>query len=106
MSAAEDNLLVRIAEIDVDPAQLAAYLVELRLEIAASLAIESGVLQLQAVQTVDRPSQIRLLEVYRDRQAYEAHIESPHFLEYKLATADMVVALRLIDCNPVALTLD
>lgn len=106
MSIAADHLVVRIAEIDVDPNQLAAYLVELRREIAVSLAAEPGVLQLQAVQTVERPSQIRLLEVYRNTQAYEAHIQSPHFLAYKLATAEMVVALRLIDCIPVALKLE
>ena len=49
------------------------------------------------------PGQVRLLEVYADRAAYEAHLTAPHFLAYKAATAGMVRNLRLILADPILL---
>jgi len=93
--------MVRIAELEIDPDQLDAYRALLSEEIEASVEREPGVLMLHAVAEKDRPAQIRILEVYASRQAYEAHLETPHFLKYKTGTADMVKALRLVDVDPV-----
>lgn len=95
--------MVRIAEIEVDPALLDLYLELLREEIAASVAIEPGVVMLHAVQLREAPHLVRLLEVYASREAYEAHLQTPHFLKYKLGTAGMVRSLRLLDADPIAL---
>lgn len=93
--------IVRIAELEIDPAQLAPYRAFLSEEIEASVATEPGVLMLHAVAERDRPERIRILEVYADRDAYEAHLRTPHFLKYKEGTAGMVKALRLVDVDPV-----
>lgn len=93
--------IVRIAELEIDPAQLAAYRAFLSEEIEASVATEPGVLMLHAVAERERPERIRILEVYADRDAYEAHLRTPHFLKYKEGTAGMVKALRLVDVDPV-----
>ena len=98
-----DTRMVRIAEIEVDPARRAAYNALLAEEIAASVEREAGVLMLHAVSEKDRPHHIRILEVYASISAYEAHIQTPHFLRYKAAAADMVTALRLIDVDPILL---
>ena len=103
MIALHDTLIVRIAEIEVDPAQIDAYLALLRAEIEASIRLEPGVLSLMAVTIRDQPQQVRILETYRDPASYEAHLRSPHFLHYNTASAGMVRALRLIDTDPVAL---
>ncbi len=95
--------LVRLAELEIDPAQLDAYLRHMRDEIAASVAIEPGVLSLTAVALADSPTSIRILEIYADDAAYRAHLASPHFLAYKAATAGMVLALRLTDVTAVAM---
>ncbi|WP_332701934.1 putative quinol monooxygenase [Devosia sp.] len=95
--------MVRIAEIDVDPDQLNAYSLLLAEEIAASVEREPGVLMLHAVAHRDSPHHIRILEVYASQAAYQAHIQTPHFLKYKLGTADMVTALRLIEVDPILL---
>ena len=100
---AEDIRIVRLAELEIDPTSLAAYLEFLREEIEVSVAIEPGVVMLNAVQLRDAPHQVRLLEVYASREAYEAHTQSPHFLKYKTGTAEMVRSLRLIDVNPILL---
>lgn len=95
--------MVRLAELEIDPAALEPYLALLREEIDASVAIEPGVLMLHAVQVKEAPHLVRLLEVYASRAAYEAHIQSPHFLKYKVGTAQMVRSLRLIDVDPIVL---
>lgn len=95
--------MVRLAELEIDPAALPNYLAFLREEIEASVAVEPGVIMLHAVQLREAPHLVRLLEVYASSEAYEAHIRSPHFLKYKSATAEMVRTLRLIDVDPITL---
>ena len=95
-----DGKIVRIAELEIDPAQLDAYRALLTEEIEASVDGEPGVLMLHAVAEKERPEQIRILEVYADRAAYEAHLLTPHFLKYKTGTKDMVTSLELIDTVP------
>lgn len=96
-------MLVRLAELEIEPALLDAYKTHLSAEIEASVDIEPGVLALQAVALKDMPNHIRLLEVYADPQAYADHLLTPHFLRYKAATSGMVRALRLIEAEPVRL---
>ena len=97
------QLMVRIAEIEIDPAQLAAYKARLTEEQEASVRLEPGVLMLHSVAIADHPTQIRLLEVYASRAAYEAHIKAPHFIKYKASTEKMVKSLRLVPTSPVLL---
>ncbi|MBB3692381.1 putative quinol monooxygenase [Sphingomonas sp. BK580] len=95
--------MVRIAELEIDPAQLETYKRLLAEEQAASVRLEPGVLMLHSVALVERPTSVRLLEVYASRAAYEAHIRSPHFLRYKSATERMVRSLRLVETQPILL---
>jgi quinol monooxygenase YgiN len=93
--------IVRIAELEIHPAQIDPYRALLAEEIEASVDNEPGVLMLHAVAEKERPEQIRILEVYADQNAYEAHLRTPHFLKYKEHTANMVKSFRLIDVDPV-----
>ena len=95
--------LVRLAELEIDPAQLVAYRAALREEIEASVRVEPGVLALYAVAVKDHPNQIRLFEMYASPAAYQAHLRSAHFKKYKGATAEMVKSLRLIETEPLLL---
>ena len=95
--------MVRIAELEIDPAQLENYKAELREEIAASLRLEPGVLTLYAVSLKGNPSSIRIFETYADVAAYQAHIESPHFKKYKTSTEAMIRSLKLIETDPILL---
>lgn len=103
MAAPVSQSVVRIAELDIDPAQLDAYKVLLSEEIDASVRLEPGVLSLNAVSVKGDPAQIRILEIYADQAAYEAHLKTPHFLKYKNGTATMVRSLRLIETDPILL---
>lgn len=103
MAAPVTEPIVRIAELDIDPAELDAYKALLREEIDASVRSEPGVLSLNAVSVKDNPAQIRILEIYADQAAYEAHLKTPHFLKYKNGTAGMVRSLKLIETDPILL---
>jgi len=95
--------IVRIAELEIDPAQLAAYKLALKEEIETSIRVEPGVLALYAVSLREHPEQIRLFERYENAAAYESHLQSPHFKAYKDRTHPMVKALRLLETEPILL---
>ncbi len=94
---------MRIAELEIDPAQLDAYKLALKEEIETSIRLEPGVLMLYAVSLKEHPEQIRLFETYRDAVAYESHLQSPHFKTYKSRTQRMVKFLRLLETEPILL---
>ena len=95
--------VVRLAELEIDPAQLAPYLAALREEVETSIRVEPGVLTLYSVQVKGAPWRVRLFEMYADSNAYNAHIASPHFQKYKTGTAAMVRSLVLLETDPVLL---
>jgi quinol monooxygenase YgiN len=95
--------IVRMADLEIDAAQMDDYRALLAQEIETSVAIEPGVLMLHAVALRDDPHKIRILEVYANRSAYEEHLRTPHFLEYKNGTSGMVKSLRLIEVDPIAM---
>jgi quinol monooxygenase YgiN len=95
--------IVRIAELEIDPAQLDAYKLALKEEIETSIRVEPGVLTLYAVSLKEHPEQVRLFETYRDAAAYESHIQSPHFKTYKDRTRQMVKLLTLVEIEPILL---
>lgn len=104
LSAQTDSTrIVRLAELEIDPAQLDPYKAALRLEISISIRVEPGVLTLYAVAVRDHPGQIRLFEVYANAAAYEAHLQSAHFKRYKSGTAGMVKSLKLLETDPILL---
>ena len=94
---------MRLAELEIDPAQLDRYKAFLREQIETSIRVEPGVLNLYAVAVKGQPAQIRIFEMYADTAAYEAHLQTPHFLKYKIGTQGMVKSLRLLETEPVLL---
>ena len=99
----ESKQHIQIAEIVVDPAQLDNYKAAVAEQIEAAIRLEPGVLVLYSVSNKDNPSQITVFEIYRDREAYLAHLQAPHFLKYKATVEKMVKSLKLIPVDPVML---
>lgn len=92
--------VVRLAEIGIYPEKLDAYL-EYAAEVGrVSMATEPGVIALSSMQDAADPCKVYILEVYADKQAYEAHLKTAHFRKYKEGTAYMVRSLKLIDTIP------
>lgn len=96
----DDAALVRLAEIEVYPEALDAYLAAAQRVERASLAAEPGVICLFPNRLKDDSTQIRILEVYASEAAYHHHITTPHFLRYKEETKAMVKSLTLHDLTP------
>ncbi len=94
--------IVRLAEIEVGPTLLEEYLNFAKEVGETSTRIEPGVLTLFSMQSKENPCKIYILEIYADREAYQSHIQTPHFKKYKEGTAHMVKSLKLIDTNPMA----
>jgi quinol monooxygenase YgiN len=94
---------IQIAEIVVDPAQLDRYKSAVAEQIEAAIRLEPGVLALYSVSNKDDPTQVTVFEIYRDREAYLAHLQAPHFLKYKATVEKMVKSLKLIPVDPVML---
>jgi len=100
-SAQEKPQIVRLAKIEVDSAQLDRYKILLKEGIEAAVRLEPGVMTLFAMYEKDQPTHITVLEMYADQEAYQKHLQTPHFKRYKTATKDMVKKLELIDVVPI-----
>ena len=97
-----NDLIVRIAEIEVNEGYLEEYLAAAHNVGTKSVEIEPGVICIFPMQVKDSPNTIRILEIYRNEEAYQAHLQTPHFLEYKQGTLHMIKSLRLVATEPLA----
>jgi len=95
--------LVRVAAIEIDPEQRERFEAAITEEIETSVRVEPGVLALYAVYDKADPSRVTVFEIYADETAYRAHLETPHFKTYKVATEGLVRSLKLIETMPIVL---
>jgi len=95
--AQKDTMLIRISEIEIDSNYLDKYNAILKEEARASVKLEPGVIAIYPMNQQDHPTEIRILEIYKNREAYESHLKTAHFLKYKTTTLKMVSSLKLID---------
>ena len=95
---------VRVADIEVDPAQREAFISAVKEEMEESVRMEPGVLALYAVAEKDSPSRLRFFEVYADEAAYDAHVQSPHFQKYRTTTEPMIRTRVLVETVPIQLS--
>jgi quinol monooxygenase YgiN len=103
MSEERPQQHIQIAEIEVDAAQLDSYKAAVAEQIEAAVRLEPGVLVLYSVSNKNNPTQVTVFEIYRDREAYLAHLQAPHFLKYKSTVEKMVKSLKLIPVDPIML---
>lgn len=96
---AKAERMVRLSEIEVAAGDLAAYRAILKEEAEASVRLEPGVIAIFPMLQKEHPTQVRILEIYASRAAYESHLQTPHFQRYKTSTLSMVKSLRLIDMD-------
>ena len=96
-----DEMMIRISEIGIKPEYLDEYLSILKEESKASVELEPGVISIYPMYQKENPTEIRILEIYEDKKAYESHLETPHFKHYKTTTLKMVNSLKLIDMNTI-----
>lgn len=96
-----NDLMIRISEIEIDFQSLEEYKTILKEEAKASVLLEPGVISIYPMFQKENPTQVRILEIYANREAYKSHLETPHFLKYKTTTLKMVKSLRLVDMGAI-----
>lgn len=96
-----NDMMIRISEIEIIPEYLEEYLAILKEESKASVELEPGVISIYPMYQKENPTEIRILEIYSNTKAYEAHLETPHFQHYKTTTLKMVKSLKLVDMNAI-----
>ena len=96
----ENMFVVRIAEIEVYPEWLEAYLAAAGTVGAKSVAKEPGVICIFPMQKKESPTSIRIVEIYRSEEAYKAHLATPHFRAYKEGTPHMIKSFSLVPMQP------
>ncbi len=95
--AQQQAMMVRISEIEIHPQHVEHYKIILKEEAEASVRLEPGVIAIFPMFQKDNPTQVRILEMYKDQQAYQSHLKTEHFQKYKTGTLHMVKALKLVD---------
>lgn len=95
----ESSLMVRISEIEILSDYLDEYKAILQEESVASVTKEPGVIAIFPMAMKAEPTQIRIVEIYATKAAYESHVKTPHFQQYKTSTLKMVKTLKLVDMN-------
>ena len=102
--AQNSNIMYRIAKIKVDEKQLENYKTALQEQMNAAIKLEPGVLSYTVVADKKDATSITIFEVYANLDAYQSHIQTPHFKKYKETVKDMVLSLELIDTDLIART--
>jgi quinol monooxygenase YgiN/alkylhydroperoxidase/carboxymuconolactone decarboxylase family protein YurZ len=97
LAVVKPEMMVRISEIEILPEYLKEYNAILREEASASVKLEAGVIAIFPMSQKESPTQIRIIEIYADKTAYQSHLKTPHFQHYKTSTLKMVKSLKLVD---------
>lgn len=97
VSAQAKDRMIRLSEIEIHSEYLKEYYAILQEESRASVQLEPGVIAIYPMFQKEHPTQVRILEIYASREAYEAHLKTPHFQKYKTTTLKMVKSLKLVD---------
>ena len=97
---AAQNMIVRIAEIEVYPQYMKEYLAFANEVDRLSIEREPGVICLYPMQSAEDSCQIRILEIYASDEAYQQHLKTDHFQKYKQGTLHMVKDLKLPTMKP------
>lgn len=92
-----DGMLVRISEIEIYPEYKSEYLSAALKVGAVSVREEPGVIAIYPMIQQRDSCQVRILEIYADRDAYRHHLTTGHFKAYKQGTLHMVKSLDLVD---------
>ena len=97
------KLFVVIAEFEVKPAHLDDFLALAHDDAQHSVADEPGCRQFDVVQLQNSPNSVLFYELYDDRAAFDAHLDTPHLERFRAGFPALIVAerqVRFASCTP------
>lgn len=87
---ADNAQFVVIAEFQIKPGQVPAFLALAHNDASESLANEEGCLAFDVLTPEGSEEFVVLHEIYRDRAAYEHHKQMPHYAPFKEGSAPLL----------------
>ncbi|WP_285961005.1 putative quinol monooxygenase [Pseudomonas tohonis] len=85
------------------PGSLDAFMDAMRVNAAASVRDEPGCLVFDVVRDRSDPDLVWLYEVYTDEAAFDAHMDTPHFLASRPLVNPLIVQQDVIEADVLAL---
>lgn len=85
-------MFVIVAKIQIKPEFREPFLASMLDDARGSVEKEPGCLHFSVVQDLEDPNRICLFEVYRDRAAFEAHRQMPHYLRWRKTVGEWYAA--------------
>lgn len=95
-----DSAQVRMAELVIDPAQMEAFKAAVTEGMQEAVRSEPGVFALYAVAKKDSPNTLVFFEIYASEEAYQTHLQSPHFRKFFETTKSMVLKRTRMETLP------
>ncbi|WP_276122544.1 putative quinol monooxygenase [Pararhizobium qamdonense] len=89
-----NKAFVVIAEFQVKPSKLAAFLEAARDDAKHSVADEPGCRQFDVIRPEGSDDTVVFYEVYDNRAAFDAHLETPHLGRFREAFPPLIVEER------------
>jgi quinol monooxygenase YgiN len=96
-----EDPFVRMIQLEVDFRYLENYKEIVSKVMKPGIKNESGLLTMYGVAEKSKPTHITVLEIYADAAAYQAHIQTPHFIKYKTDTRQMVKSMEIFEVVPI-----
>jgi quinol monooxygenase YgiN len=96
MMTAPSRWFVVIAEFTVKPGAMPAFLALAHDDARLSVAHEPGCLAFDVAVAQDDPGAVVFYEVYDDRAAFDAHLQTPHLARFRAGFPALIVAERAV----------
>lgn len=87
-------MYVVVVRVHVLPDRIAEFSTATQANAAGSRG-EPGNLRFDVLQQIEDPTRFTLYEVYRDEAAFKTHQQTPHYLTWRAAVADLMASPRI-----------
>jgi len=96
---------VLVVDLEIKPAQLAAFKVAIT-EIGKTIVrIEPGCQLFSAVFEKERPTRVRLFEIYENAETFNAYRQTPQFQKFVEMIKGMIISRKLVENVPITLNM-
>ena len=84
-------MYVIIAPVQIKPGSRDQFVEAIIGDAIGSVNDEPGCRRFDVIQDADDENRVWLYEIYDDEAAFKAHLQTPHFIKFRDATADIIV---------------
>ena len=85
-------MIAVIVAFELVPGKANEFMPLMQLQARNSRLLETGCVQFDVCFDSSSPEHVFLYEIYEDRAAFDAHLDSDHFKEFAAAAGDMISA--------------